>query len=354
MPQPTVAILIVTYNNEKDIPHLMESLRHTDYSPEHVHVYIADNNSHDSTISLVHTFTHAFPFEYILIEHKENFGFDVANNELYQRAKNEKNSDYVVLLNPDTAVDPQWLKKLIVCMEQHKEVGAAQSLLLLKSDPEKINSAGNALFYGGIGYVSRMGEKGDTVYYQNIAEIGYASGAAVCYRASVLSETGLFYPDFFYLEDADLSWRMRLLGYSIIMCPQSVVWHNYSYSKGVYKMKAIELNRHKALLQNYKIPTLIVLLPMLLLFEIMIIALSCVQCWGKEKLKNYKELWSVRGCVIERRKHIRHTRKIKDRTVIRQMALAIHFPEGDPLVLTYMVNPLFIVYGWIIRACIWW
>ena len=59
------------FNNEKDIPHLMESLRHTDYSPEHVHVYIADNNSHDSTISLVHTFTHAFPFEYILIEHKE-------------------------------------------------------------------------------------------------------------------------------------------------------------------------------------------------------------------------------------------------------------------------------------------
>ncbi len=354
MLQPKIAILVVTYNNEKDIPQLVESLAHTNYPADAMVLYIADNDSHDTTVQSLNESLKKFSCEVVFIKNVANLGFDVANNELYEHAKNKNNPDYVVLLNPDTIVDPQWLTELIMCMKQHTEAGAVQSLLLLKSDPTKINSAGNALFYGGIGYVSHMGEKRATVYGKDVYDIGYASGAAVCYRASVLRETGLFYPDFFYMEDVDLSWRIHLLGYHVVVCPQSVVWHNYRYSKGVYKMKAIELNRHKALLQNYKLPTLIVLSPILLLFEVMVLAVSCMQGWWKEKLKNYTEIFSMCTIIQERRKQIRRTRKVSDRVVLKQMALMIHFPEGDPTIVTYSVNPLFALYGWVVRTCIWW
>ncbi|HLD19713.1 MAG TPA: glycosyltransferase family 2 protein [Patescibacteria group bacterium] len=355
MPQPTVAVLIVTYNSEKDIPRLVGSLGRTDYSSEHICVYIADNNSDDLTLQLLHTYTSTLPFEYAFFENKKNFGFDVANNELYEQAKQKKNPDYVVLLNPDTVVDKNWLNELIACMEADKNVGAAQSLLLLHEYPDKINSAGNELFYCGIGYVGAMGAERTTAEKNGVHDIGYASGAAVCYRASVLNETGLFYPDFFYMEDADLSWRIRLLGYRVIVCPQSVVWHNYRYSKGIYKMKAIELNRHKIVLQNYRVATLVILSPLLLMFEFMVIAMSIRQGWWKEKFRNYSEILKMIAVIRKRHAQVASTRKISDRATLKTMALTIHIPTGNPFVLRYIINPFLALYGWFVRICIiWW
>lgn len=352
---PKVAILIVTYNSEKDIPHLVESLKHTQYSTDRMFVYIADNGSSDSSIQSLYEHIQTLACPSVIIENSLNLGFDAANNALYERAQKECQPEYVILLNPDTVVEPGWLAEFVVCMEHDNTIGAAQSLLVLHNNPKILNSSGNKLSYIGIGYVNDINLPKSIAEKKGIVDIGYASGAAVCYRASVIHITGLFYPDFFYMEDADISWRIRIAGYRIVVCPSSVVRHKYHYSKGAYKMKAIELNRHKLILQNYRGATLVMMLPMMIVFECMVIVASVIQGWWKEKIHNYSEIIHMISIIRTRRKKITHIRKISDRDILKHMAYTIHIPEGDPLILKYVMNPVFATYGWFVRVClVWW
>ena len=348
-----MAICIVTFKNEKDISGLIESLSNTEYPKDKVHVFIADNNSEDDTARLMNEKVDKLPFSSLFNQNKSNIGFDQANNKLVNRAvKNDPT--YIVLLNPDTVVHKKWLKELVAEMELHPEAGVAQSLLLLKSDPLKINTKGNALYFLGLGYITGLYSSAKNVYNKQSHEIGYSSGAASCYRVKVLKRTGLFYPDFFYLEDLDLSWRMKLLGYTSILCPKSIVWHDYTFSKGAYKMKAIELSRYKVLLQNYRLPTLLLLLPALIFFEILVILGSIKEGWYKEKFKNYSELIKSIKIIRKRREIIQKNRKTKDRTLLNSMVLTLQFPEGTPFLIRYFLNPVIVTYGWIIRSVVWW
>lgn len=350
---PSVAVCIVTYNNEQDVSGLLSSLSDTDYAKDKIHLCLADNNSTDATSASLQKNLSKVPFLSSFVQNPENRGFDQANNQLVNNAMKDS-PEYIVLLNPDTVVHKNWLKELIFLMKSYPNAGATQSLLLLKSDPLKINTKGNALYFLGLGTVTGMNMSAKKVYNQKIHEIGYSSGAAVCYRSSVLKQTGLFYPDFFYLEDLDLSWRMRLLGYESLLCPKSIVWHDYSFKKGAYKMKAIELNRHKALLQNYRLATLVVFLPALVLFELAVLVGSIKEKWYKEKLHNYRELFKSGRIIRQRRNIIQKNRTEKDRTILRSVTFTLQFPEKTPHAVRFFLNPVTRVYGWISKILIWW
>ena len=90
---------------------------------------------------------------------------------------------------------------------------------------------------------------------------------------------------FIYHEDLDLGWRLWLQAFRCLLAPQSVVYHKYDFSRSISKYYYMERNRYIVSLQNYKVATLIILLPAWLAMELGLLAFSLFSGFWKDKLK---------------------------------------------------------------------
>ncbi len=313
---PKVAIFIVTFNNESDLPRLLSSLNNLNYKD--CEVLFCDNASTDKSVSIIES------FGYKVIKNRENLWFAEANNQLQ---KNNPGYDYIFLLNPDTEIDRDCIDNIIELMESDTEIGISQPLILRLSDKNKINTKGNKLHFGGFGYVSG---DGSSEIPSSITEIGYASGAALCLRASAMNSE-IFRGHFkAYHEDLDLSWRVKLAGYKVVLCPSAKVFHKYNFTKGSYKWFLMELNRYKVLLTNYSVCSLFLLSPYLVFVELVVILQSLKEGWIIQKLKTYfKLLCELPNLWVERTK-IQSDRVVGDHAIVLSMTDRIIFPGEEP------------------------
>ena len=77
-----------------------------------------------------------------------------------------------------------------------------------------------------------------------------------------------------YHEDLDLGWRMKLLGYNNIVAKTSVVYHSYEFSRSIKKYYYMERNRFIVMFQNYKLGTILLILPVLVIMEMGLLLFS--------------------------------------------------------------------------------
>src|SRR5258707_1605009 len=117
MPRPSVAIILINYNNEHHTIECIRSLRQISYN--NFSILVVDNGSMQSSID---SLCHETGIE--LICAGVNLGFAGANNVGIRRALALK-SKYVLFLNNDTLVNPDFLELLIVALELDKGAGAA-------------------------------------------------------------------------------------------------------------------------------------------------------------------------------------------------------------------------------------
>lgn len=343
-----VAIAIVSYNSGNKLPDCFASLRAQDYPLESIDLILVDNNSSDNSIALAQQ-----SFASVrIIKNQGNKGFAEANNQAYEAAK-ALNDDYLVLLNDDTIVTPRWLTRLIATAESDGKIAAVQAKLMLWPEKELINSYGNALTFLGFGYCNRYRETDRTD--EKPFEIAYPSGAAVAIKLPALEKAGLFDDDFFmYHEDVDLGWKLRLAGYKIMLDPQAVVYHKYSFAKASYKYLNMERNRVLVYLKNYRLATLAVLAPAFLLMESGIVFFAWKNGWLKEKISGYGWLIKNWKRIGLGRKKIKSIRVVGDREILRLMAASIKFQDVSNQLLTKFVNPLMEAYFWIAKKIIIW
>lgn len=144
---PTVSVHIVTYNSADDIKECLEAVMQQTYG---IHqVVIIDNASSDGTVDCVRSFIKRVQnagyiiagktnTEILLVPNPENTGFAPAHNQAIQLT----DTDYVLVLNPDVQLRPNYVERLVEYMEQHPDVGSATGLLLLKSAPDTVDSSG--------------------------------------------------------------------------------------------------------------------------------------------------------------------------------------------------------------------
>lgn len=187
-------------------------------------VVLADNASIDDSVAFVRT---NFPSVEIIIN-SVNEGFAGG----YNWALANVEADYFVLLNSDVSVTPGWIEPIIHLMEEDPMVGACQPKLLSYYNPHMFEYAGAA---GGwidsLGYPFSRGRvfdvcETDQSQYNTTQRIFWASGAAMFVKARVYREMGGLDASFFaHQEEIELCWRMQLAGYSIMVCPASVVYH---------------------------------------------------------------------------------------------------------------------------------
>ena len=219
----TVTVVIPNYKGIKFIEECLTSLYAQEAGTPEFEVLVVDNASGDGSVELIRE---QFP-QTRLVCLDENTGFCHAVNVGIQ----ESNSPYVLLLNNDTKVFPDFVKHMVSAMERSKKIFSVSAAMLTWDKPEIMDDAGD--LYTVLGWALARGKGKPYANYQKRVKIFSACGGAALYRRSVLDEIGLFDENHFaYLEDLDLGYRARIFGYESVYEPKARVIHYGSASTG--------------------------------------------------------------------------------------------------------------------------
>jgi len=214
-------------------------------------IIVADNGSTDNSLEVL---KNEFPTVKTIVLDK-NYGFA----EGYNRAIDQVDSEYVVLLNSDVEVTEGWLAPMVAYMDAHPEVAAVQPKIRSWVRKEFFEHAGAAGGYiNALGYPYCRGRvlwkvEQDKGQYDSIAEVHWTSGACMCVRTKVYKDCGGLDASFFaHMEEIDLCWRMRNAGWKLMCLPQSVVYHLGGGSLNYESPRKTYLNHRNNLLMIYK------------------------------------------------------------------------------------------------------
>ena len=218
---------------------------------EGVEVCVADNGSTDESVAWLQ----AYCPDVRLIVLDKNYGFA----DGYNKALEQIEAEYVVLLNSDVEVTPRWLEPMVTYMDAHPEVAACQPKIRAERNKEYFEYAGAAGGYiDKYGYPFCRGRIFDIVekdqgQYDTVAPIFWATGAALFIRLKDYREAGGLDGRFFaHMEEIDLCWRLRARGRGIVCIPQSVVYHVGAATLKKENPRKTFLNFRNNLLMLYK------------------------------------------------------------------------------------------------------
>lgn len=218
----SLSIVILNWNGAAMLRRFLPSV--IQHSAESADIVVADNASTDDSVEVLKT---EFPGVRIISLDK-NYGFA----EGYNRALQQVESDFYLLLNSDVEVTDGWLTPLLDFMASHPECAACQPKLLAETARDTFEYAGAC---GG--YIDRYGypfcrgrlfetlEK-DYGQYDDVAEVLWATGACLLIRRDDYWKVGGLDSRFFaHNEEIDLCWRLCNLGRKVYCVPQSKVFH---------------------------------------------------------------------------------------------------------------------------------
>jgi GT2 family glycosyltransferase len=355
---PRIAIVTVLYRCEKFVRPLLESVATVDYPREVLSLHLVDNSPGDGTLAAaraVHAERQATLPPTVFHQPLDNLGFAKGNN-LAIAAALEAGADFVFLLNPDATFEPSALKAAVETARAFPNAGSVQSLLVLGDAPDTVNTHGNAIHFLGFGYVA--GYKTPRAAVSPAPRpIAFSSGACVLLSARVLRAVGLFDETLWlYHEDLDLGWRIRLAGFDNLVAPRSVCRHHYEFSRATSKWYWMERNRWIVVLKNYRLPTILLLLPVLLVTDLGLLAMALKGGWWKSKLKALA--WFLRpsawGYLWRGRRDIARLRTVSDRQILGLYTAVIDHPDFKNPVVRLGIEPVWKALLAILRVVVRW
>ena len=224
MKEPKIAIIIINWNTYQLTFNCLKSLEACTYKNKTI--FFVDNGSKDGSGDKIAL---EFP-EISYIKNDKNEGFTGANNKALKVIL-KQNFDYVLLLNNDTEVKPNFLSILEASMDSDKNLAATQPLVLDFPNKNTIWNAGGSFntFFG----LSKTRYKG--LIYKPKLKIDtfteWISGCCILVNIGVVKKVGLLDNRFFaYFEDVDWSIRMTNQGYKLGVVPKSIIYHHTSGS----------------------------------------------------------------------------------------------------------------------------
>lgn len=222
MEEKTVAVVILNWNGKDHLAQFLSSVVASTYPA--LEVIVGDNGSSDDSVAFVRAH---YP-QIRIIQNEENYGYAGGYNRVLQQVE----ADYYVLLNSDVEVTPDWIEPIINYLEQHPQMAAAQPKIRSFHERDRFEYAGAAggyLDHAGFPFCrGRLFDQTEVDHgqYDDYREVFWASGAALFIKSTAWKQSGGFDPDFFaHMEEIDLCWRLKRLGYSIGYCPDAVVFH---------------------------------------------------------------------------------------------------------------------------------
>jgi hypothetical protein len=222
MHTPKVAVVILNWNGIKYLRDFLPSVLASTWPA--LEIVMGDNGSTDGSVAFVKS---VYP-TVTIIENKGNYGFTGG----YNRVLTQVNADYYILLNSDVEVEPGWIEPVIAQMESDERIAAAAPKIKSFDSKDYFEHAGAAGgFIDKYGYPFCRGRifyeiEADRGQYEQPGEIFWASGAAMFIKKKCWDQAGGFDESFFaHMEEIDLCWRLKNMGYKVVYCPQSQVYH---------------------------------------------------------------------------------------------------------------------------------
>ena len=252
-----ITVIIPNYKGLGVIRECMDSLMQQTYSD--FDTIVVDNHSLDGSAEIVEQgYTWAK-----LIKLADNFGFSRAVNEGLKACR----TPYVILLNNDTRSDKDFVRALYEAIKEDKNIFSVSSKMLQMDNPSRIDGAGD--YYSAWGWAFARGKDKSSSRYNEKADIFSACAGAAIYRRSILDEIGWFDEfHFAYLEDVDVGYRARIMGYRNVYEPAAVVYHKGSGATGSrhndFKVRISARNNMYIIMKNMPILQIIINLPFLL------------------------------------------------------------------------------------------
>ena len=221
---PLVSIVTLNWNQAAVTCALLDSLAEVTYP--RTEVIVVDNGSATDDVALLA----AHPSSPRLVRCATNLGFTGGNNLGIRHA----HGDYVLLLNNDTEVEPDFLEPLVAALEADPGIGAASPKIRYYDEPGRIQYAGGTAVDDLRGQARWIGGgELDRRQHDRSGPTEMCHGAALMIRRRVLEEVGLLGEDFFiYYEELDFGTRLRRAGWKAHYVAESTVWHKESVTMG--------------------------------------------------------------------------------------------------------------------------
>jgi GT2 family glycosyltransferase len=222
--EPLIYIILVNYNSYIDTIECVESIEDSHY--KNLKIIIVDNNSNNDSVSIMKDKLK----KHIIIESNENLGFSGGNNLGIRYALNNK-SDYILLLNNDTIVHPDFLEPLIKAFNENRNAGIITGQIYYYDDKE-------LLWFDGA-YCNR--KKGQ-IYHKNIKmhnnpnlknieEQQFLTGCFMLIPSYIFESVGLLDEKYFlYYEDTDYCIKVKKKNYKLLINRESRIYHKVSKS----------------------------------------------------------------------------------------------------------------------------
>ena len=223
-----VSIIVLNWNGRDDTLECLRSVQRIDYP--NFETIVVDNGSSDGSVAAMRA---AFP-QLRVLETGKNLGYAGGNNVGIRDAL-ERGTDYVLLLNNDTIVDPALLREFVDAAAAFPDGGMFTGKIYFHAEPNRIWFGGSKWYpdrskFLHLGY----GEIDDESRYNFICDTDYASGCALFVRAAVIHEIGYLDELFFLVcEEVDWCYRAKRAGHRSIFVPRAKLWHKVSASLGI-------------------------------------------------------------------------------------------------------------------------
>ena len=220
--EPSVAVVILNWNGKSWLEQFLPSVVQSNYT--NLQIIVGDNASTDDSV----TFLKANYPQVVILENDKNYGFAGGYNQILSRVE----ADYFILLNSDVEVPKNWIKPVIDLMQSNDSIAVAQPKIKWQKDKTQFEYAGAAGGFLDIhafpfcrGRIFEEVEPDHGQYDENI-DIFWASGAAFFIKSEAWRAVGGLDTDLFaHMEEIDLCWRLKNLGYRVVCCTDTEVYH---------------------------------------------------------------------------------------------------------------------------------
>lgn len=278
---PQVTVIIPNYNGAAYIENCLKSLSEQTFRD--FDILVIDNASSDGSADLV---AECSP-DARLVRLDQNYGFCRAVNEGIRRVE----APYLILLNNDTVCDSHFVEELFLAIRRDEKIFSVASKMMQMYRPERIDGAGD--LYCALGWAFARGKDRSGKYCERECNVFSACGGAAIYRRDLFEQIGYFDElHFTYLEDVDVGYRARIMGYRNRYTPGAIVYHAGSGSTGSrynsFKVRIAARNSWYVIYKNMPALQILLNLPFFLIgFGVKALFFIC-KGYGREYLSGMK------------------------------------------------------------------
>ncbi|MDR0911611.1 MAG: glycosyltransferase family 2 protein, partial [Methanobrevibacter sp.] len=240
MSDNTVSVIIPNYNGLNYLKNCLSSIeKNIDLN---IILIIVDNGSDSETVDFLKNINQKsvnienksinkiFTINYNILFNKNNLGFAKAVNQGIILSK-QLDIDFTILLNNDVEIESNYFSNLLHIIKSEDKIFSVSSKMLRWDNKNIIDDAGDD--YTLLGWTLKNGDGKSKEKFSKDCECFSACGGAAIYRLSTFDEIGLFDEKFFlYLEDVDIGYRAKIVGYKNLYTSKAIVYHRVSGTTG--------------------------------------------------------------------------------------------------------------------------